>query len=734
MAYTKALVLLFLVALVLLPQPTAAFGAGNIASIAKVEGQNWRHGDIEDTLKMVACVKGHRWTNMMIKRVYFGNWLRDYSQAVDVGTLTKVQGGYIRILVWILGFMTFGYATAEFEVTEARLGCYRPEEHIDNPKDYADNEDARKYDKRLRGPVRQEELEIDPKTGMKNYIANESGDWATSSGYVKFSFARSIHFGRLYTSGANRGREEDLCEALRCLGQGLHCLEDFGAHTQYVELVLRELGFNNVFPHVGRGTEIDLHGKRVYPLVTGTFGGVDFLHSVIGEASDHVTQSEVDDMNRALGTASTGARSADGASSELGSLNHLLSKVPGTGHLSQQAENLQRDADQQAALNASMGLQTGQASQGFNQTMNQTSQTMPAAGATPAAGGITMTSDPEEIIRKIYPILQFRDTVVRAIESIISRIPGLETIIEKITETVTLFVMRLLAPYIMPLIAAASNGLKQGSSAVVHSSAQQQYLVFDNPLCTDPTHSMLSKDHFSNALNGPAGRVASEILQYAAPRVLYAWEHPDVPVHEVLDDVVRVFHHPAIRDKNLEIHHRMFNAVEQWLKTQPGNGRDLDHVLSEQSVRDGKNHKAEKVPQAGIPNPFSKMGNVLGGRKRDLSDEEEPTFAQQSGAQSGQPYGYSQPEGYPAASGYDGSSYNQPQSSYDGSSSYGQGYPGQDHGAHQYGQPQQGHGYEQQGSFSGPGYGQQPGGYGQGGYGPPQGGNQGGPGYVQQRW
>lgn len=35
--------------------------------------------------------------------------------------------------------MSFGYATGEFEVTDERLGVYRPEEHIDNPKDYADN-------------------------------------------------------------------------------------------------------------------------------------------------------------------------------------------------------------------------------------------------------------------------------------------------------------------------------------------------------------------------------------------------------------------------------------------------------------------------------------------------------------------------------------------------------------------------------------------------------------------
>lgn len=85
--------------------------------------------------------------------------------------------------------------------------------------------DARQYDQRLRGPVQPEELAIDPETGMKNYIANERGGWATSSGYVRYSFKRAIHFGRMYTHGSNKGDEKDLCEALRCLGQALHCME-----------------------------------------------------------------------------------------------------------------------------------------------------------------------------------------------------------------------------------------------------------------------------------------------------------------------------------------------------------------------------------------------------------------------------------------------------------------------------------------------------------------------------
>ena len=46
-----------------------------------------------------------------------------------------------------------------------------------------------------------------------------------------------------------------------CLGQGLHCMEDFGAHTNYCELALRELGYRDVFPHCGVATEINIRGE-----------------------------------------------------------------------------------------------------------------------------------------------------------------------------------------------------------------------------------------------------------------------------------------------------------------------------------------------------------------------------------------------------------------------------------------------------------------------------------------
>jgi hypothetical protein len=103
---------------------------------------------------------------------------------------------------------------------------------------------------------------------------------------------------------------------------------------------------------------------------------------------------------------------------------------------------------------------------------------------------------------------------------------------------------------------------------------------------------MLSKDHFSNRLNGVAGRVATTILQYVTPRILYAWQNPGVPIEEVMQDILRAFHHPALRDESLEIHRNMFNTVRKWTEEQPDR-HNLNNILSSASVKAGHNHKGD---------------------------------------------------------------------------------------------------------------------------------------------
>lgn len=53
----------------------------DIASISAIEGKNWRHGDIEDMLKGVQCIRKHKWNSMMMKREFRFRHKHIYSQA-----------------------------------------------------------------------------------------------------------------------------------------------------------------------------------------------------------------------------------------------------------------------------------------------------------------------------------------------------------------------------------------------------------------------------------------------------------------------------------------------------------------------------------------------------------------------------------------------------------------------------------------------------------------------------
>ncbi|KAL5381652.1 hypothetical protein DPSP01_007100 [Paraphaeosphaeria sporulosa] len=593
-----------LILLVLWARPTAAFGAGNIASLSKIEGQNWRHGDIEDTLLtlLISSRTGKKFSKMDVKRVYFGNWLRDYSQAVDVGTVKMVSAEAIRILLWVLGFLSFGYGTKEFEVTRDRLGCYRPEEHIDNPKDYADNLDARDYDRRLRGPVdERRELAVDERTGLKNYIASEDLGITTSAGMVRDLLRRCIDLGR--RSG---GRGPDFYEALRLLGTATHCLEDYSAHSNYTELCLIELGARDVFPHVGRNARFQIEGVRnpVYPIITGTFGGVDFLHSVCGEITDKATQSELQELEGAINDADRKQNKS--------AIKDLLAKLPSGifGDKDQAGKADELEANAQAAKMDNMHISPKEPEE-FTQQL-------------------------DALVKQIYPIMEFHDEIMQSISEFMENIPVLPELIEQLQEQVNIFVFSLLAPFVVPIISQVKTELETGSSEVIASSREKQHIVFNDDDSTDPTHSMLSKDHFSNLLNEPAGRVASEVLKWAVPQVVACWDGEADP-EQTIDTIIQaVFHHPAQlthRDRRVEQGRNvMFNTVRQWWEEKGDGQRQLLRQLSREGVQQGLNHKEGPKDSGhgcckplGMANDFSFGGKSGGGNAQ----------AQQIGNQAG---------------------------------------------------------------------------------------------------
>lgn len=102
------------------------------------------------------------------------------------------------------------------------------------------------------------------------------------------------------------------------------------------------------------------------------------------------------------------------------------------------------------------------------------------------------------VFKQVTPAIEFHDDVMKGITSAVEKIPVLPKIIEQLEEQLSKFVFSIIAPFVVPLIRQIKNELATGSSEIVHSSEQEQHIVFEDDRSSDPTHSMLSKDHFSN--------------------------------------------------------------------------------------------------------------------------------------------------------------------------------------------------------------------------------------------
>lgn len=438
--------------------------------------------------------------------------------------------------------------------------------YLSNPKDYADNEDARQYDRRLRGPVdERRELSINPQTGLKNYIASEGTGIDTSAGLVRHLFGRSIELGRQYSRSKNK---KDLYEALRLLGTGSHCLEDYAAHSNYVELALIEMGERDVFPHVGARTAIQLREVRhpVWPIVTGTFGGVDFLHSVCGEFDDKATQSEIQELDDTLQQSQNGNQ-------DNSILQDLLNKIP-SGVFGGKDEAGKADELKQNALNHQM--------QNANISPRRPEE---------------WTRYIDDVQKQIYPIIEWHDEIMQSITETIEKIPILPDLIEQIQEEINKFVFTLLAPYVVPIIRQVKNELNTGSNEIIQSSVAQQHVVFNDDRSSDPTHSMLSKDHFSNVLNEPAGKVARQTVKWVVPQIVACWDDERIDVERTLNRIIHgVLHHPALRDYGQDGasdgRRLMFGVVEEWWREKSEREKDgLRQQLSREGVESGRNHK-----------------------------------------------------------------------------------------------------------------------------------------------
>ncbi|WP_194791663.1 HET-C-related protein [Pseudomonas sp. UFMG81] len=205
------------------------------------------------------------------KAIYFGNWLRDYSQLVDpkivrpVGAPKQFPRKFSRkaltLIVDVLAdkpFQSLRASDAEYyRVTERLLGVYRASEHIDNPTNHDANvQNPKEIDEWFDTPVLPGDIatQVHPEKSMKRYI-NAPYE------YMLGKLGDAIKHGK-----TPRG--------MRYFGEALHVLEDYFAHSNFVELSLRKQG-HDVLPWT---TQAEC--KHGFPVVTGLFSGSDIFASI----------------------------------------------------------------------------------------------------------------------------------------------------------------------------------------------------------------------------------------------------------------------------------------------------------------------------------------------------------------------------------------------------------------------------------------------------------------------
>lgn len=110
------------------------------------------------------------------------------------------------------------------------------------------------------------------------------------------------------------------------------------------------------------------------------------------------------------------------------------------------------------------------------------------------------------------------------------------------------------------------NALKAAKERVDAEAAKSTSAeVYQDGDGSDPSHSDISKDHFSNVLNQPAGLVSTVTTNWVTQQVVKCWDDPFRDEEKNIRQILTILHHPAFPGrKKTPIQKYMFNAVEEW--------------------------------------------------------------------------------------------------------------------------------------------------------------------------
>ncbi|KAI3641717.1 hypothetical protein MIR68_000285 [Amoeboaphelidium protococcarum] len=235
------------------------------------------------------------------KLIYRGNYFRDLSQIPP----KFMQKHFKKLLMRIVNHFVNTQLQLEREhvtpITFEQFGTYRFMEHVDNPV-YLDKSGKPRFDKMKCVQYAQ----INPETNTINYLATSNHLWRTGADVILSNlYNATLILQDARKTGSSDLKRDLLVQAYMLFGNALHTVQDFFAHSNFVELaihmqmIMSEHGvqglqdqkimkqyFQSFFVFVGEDTLErcggNLHQYLCYPLVTGlhNYGKADTLFNI----------------------------------------------------------------------------------------------------------------------------------------------------------------------------------------------------------------------------------------------------------------------------------------------------------------------------------------------------------------------------------------------------------------------------------------------------------------------
>jgi hypothetical protein len=198
--------------------------------------------------------------------------------------------------------------------------------------------------------------------------------------------------------------------------------------------------------------------------------------------------------------------------------------------------------------------------------------------------------DANQLWQTIEPIFYLHDRIKKWIQERTEQHDA-EPLSEESSSQLGKYTDQLVFKYLSLMIESSimqlRNALKAAKERVdaeaAKSTSAEVYLDGDG---SDPSHSDISKDHFSNVLNQPAGLVSTVTTNWTTQQVVKCWDDKFRDEEDTIRQILTIMHHPAFPRHKTPIQKYMFNAVQEWWHHNSESEKStIRGMLTKESVR-----------------------------------------------------------------------------------------------------------------------------------------------------